>query len=253
MVYNAIELADTEWCRFLHNTGWKSGDKQLKLFAIGRLQYIRNEARNSSVACQLVVSSPFDRTIQAIANGFLQSSARLGDCRLKLSSVEIKRYTVDCEAKEFKVKTCSPVVSYGRVYPKRSTNEIDNVLFSEGSWRRYDTPGDEFFERSIINNLFRKYHALPKEMRNEYGYDNNIVENKNCARIYTIGPCKKYVDSFFGEDSDREKQREEEGGKKIAWAGRFKLCLPAPLAQVAIDCGLGSLNSQGFGCVIPET
>lgn len=36
------------------------------------------------------------------------------------------------------------------------------------------------------------------------------------------------------------------------YSGRFILSGPAPLLQIAVESGLGSKNSQGFGCVEVE-
>ncbi|NSW80643.1 MAG: CRISPR-associated endoribonuclease Cas6, partial [Chthonomonadetes bacterium] len=34
-----------------------------------------------------------------------------------------------------------------------------------------------------------------------------------------------------------------------AWSGVYEVSLPEPLFRMAMDAGLGSKNSQGFGCM----
>ena len=89
----------------------------------------------------------------------------------------------------------------------------------------YFQPGEADYNMLIWNNLKNKYKA----------FYNEEPPNEN-FQIKCLHQPKMSVMNY--------KQTIIKG-----YSGEFLLSGPVPLLQIAVDSGLGSKNSQGFGCV----
>ena len=214
-IYNAI---DPELAAFLHNKGYESSGRQFKLFTFSRLMgrfYINKE--RSTIAfndeIKLVVSSPVETFCQSIANGMLtKGRVRLASAELEVGKMMVQQFKV--EEERIMLRTLSPVVVYS------------TLLRPDGrKYTCYFQPGEPDYNRLIENNLRKKYKAF-------YGKEPPSGELK----VRSLGRVRLHVMNF--------KNTIIKG-----YSGGLLLTGPRELLQMAVDAGLGSKGSQGFGCV----
>ncbi len=214
-VYNAI---DAELAAFLHDQGYQSGSRKFKLFAFSRLMgkfRIDQEKGMISFAdeVKLVISSPVDQFCQSIANGILtKGRLRLGSAEAEVEKLVVRQYRV--EDGRAVLRTLSPVVLYSTL--QRPDGRKYTCYFQ---------PGEPDYDTLLENNLRKKYRAL-------YGQD----APDGPLRVKRLGRgdmrLVNYKDTVIK-----------------GYTGMIELTGPKELLQIAVDAGVGSKNSQGFGCV----
>lgn len=139
---------------------------------------------------------------------------QLGTQVALVEKVQAHRYVV--EKSEIMLTTLSPIVLYS------------TMLRPDGrKYTVYFQVGDPDYERLLSENLKRKYWAF-------YGIEPPIqivqARSMGSQKIRVI----RYKDIIVK-----------------GYSGKLLLSGPTPLLQLAVDGGLGSKNSQGFGCVEP--
>lgn len=215
VIYNSIE---PELAAFLHEKGYESGTRRFKLFSFSRLigRFEINKVRSTIRFLddlQLVISSPVAEFCQSIANGLLtKGSIRFGSGEAEVEKMMVRQFKVDKD--EMELRTLSPVVVYS------------TLLRPDGrKYTCYFQPGEPDYDRLIENNLLKKYRAF-------YGTEAPAGE----VKVKKLGEVKLHVMNY--------KDTVIKG-----YSGRMALTGPRELLQIAVDAGLGSKNSQGFGCV----
>ncbi|MCM8901269.1 CRISPR-associated endoribonuclease Cas6 [Caldicoprobacter algeriensis] len=217
MIYNNIskELSD-----FLHDHGFIINGRQFKLFTFSRLQgrfTIRDKMIEFVPPISLVVASPVERFLRELAEGMLRNdNLTIYGQRVMLTSVAVFPGFEDVDfSEEVTIKMLSPVVAYNTVKKGNSSRTV------------YFSPWDEWFSELVRINLERKYQLI-------YGQK---LEGSD-IRIEPLGPkddryCKvlQYKDTVIK-----------------GWNGIYRLRGDRRLIKVAYEAGLGSKNSQGFGC-----
>lgn len=217
MIYSNIsrELSD-----FLHDQGFIINGRQFKLFTFSRLMgrfKMKGNIIEFTPPINLIVASPVERFLRELAEGMLRNdNLALYGQRLMLSSVAVYNGYEDVDFdEEVTIKMLSPVVAYNTVKKGISSHTV------------YFSPWDEWFSELIRMNLERKYQLI-------YGQK---LEGSD-IRIETLGPkddryCKvlQYKDTVIK-----------------GWNGIYRLRGDRRLIKVAYEAGLGSKNSQGFGC-----
>ncbi|MCR4436982.1 MAG: CRISPR-associated endoribonuclease Cas6 [Clostridiales bacterium] len=207
---------DHELANFLHTKGYGEGRK-FKLFCFSNLRGNYDTKRMPGFIVfqnrlELEISSPLSQFCESLANGFLKKTLRLGENILLVQGVSVdwKKITEN----RIMVDTLSPVVAYS------------TLLRPDGrSYTCYFQPGENDFERISAENLRKKYRALYRED----GGDGEIsIKCLNRPRLHVI----QYKDTIIK-----------------GYSGRMLIEGPPELLQVALDAGLGSKNSQGFGCL----
>ena len=100
-------------------------------------------------------------------------------------------------------------------------------------------PGDEEFERVLLENLLGKYEAL-------YG---KSCEGESMELCFEVP--EEYVERKHGKITKLITLKEGLPGEtKVRGAlVPFRLCIPKELMEVGYYCGFGGLNAQGFGMV----
>ncbi|MFY9413867.1 MAG: CRISPR-associated endoribonuclease Cas6 [Tepidanaerobacteraceae bacterium] len=215
MIYNSL---DNDMGDFLHDKGFAHGNRSFKMFAFSRLmgeyRIDKNEATITFVGpVSLVVTSPYSDFCNSLANGLLfKSSVRLGHAQVKVTDISLEKDLVDDE--KIKINTLSPIVVYS------------TLLRPNGrKYTCYFEPGEKDFDVIMDNNLRNKYKAFH--------------QTEPPAEHVSIRPLKQPKLSIIDYKNFIIK----------GYSGTFILSGPAPLLQTAVECGLGSKNSQGFGCV----
>ncbi|SHM86464.1 CRISPR-associated endoribonuclease Cas6 [Caldanaerovirga acetigignens] len=211
-----------EFSEFLHNQGFKLGSRSFKLFTfsrlLGRFEILQDNKIKIYSPFELIVSSPIERFIKDFASSLLKNNS----LDLMGQGIEINGVSVLSELDKEKckdglfIKMLSPVVVYKTYLDDRG-----------GKKTYYFNPREDEFAVLLRENLLKKAKLL--NMVNEESLNFKIepafeLDQKYCKIIKYKGTVIK------------------------GWMGVYKLFADFPLLRVAYDTGLGSKNSQGFGC-----
>jgi len=215
VIYNSIE---PELAAFLHEKGYVSGSRKFKLFSFSRLLGKYQIDKEKGIIrftddIQLILSSPIDEFCQSIANGILtKGQIRIGNNEVEVQKMMVQQYKVD--KPEVKVRMLSPVVVYS------------TLLRPDGrKYTCYFQPGEPDYDRLVENNLRKKYQAF---------YRKEASDGE--VKVRRLGRIKLNVLNY--------KNTVIKG-----YSGKLLLTGPKELLQMAVDAGIGSKNSQGFGCL----
>lgn len=212
-IYNMI---DEELSRFLHSRGY--GDRRkFKLFCFSNiLGKSRIDKEQNTIVfknpIKLEISSPDEYFCESFANSILKKEVKLGANILEMRSIEINRQ--DVFEDKVVLQTLSPITAYSTLLRPDGTK-----------YTCFFQPGEEDFNRIVEENLRKKYYAFTG-MKPPSGtlYFNPLTSPRLHVVIYKGFIIKGYT-------------------CKLSIEG------PRQLLQIAVDAGLGSKNSQGFGCV----
>lgn len=215
VVYSAI---DPRLAGFLHDEGYVSGNRNFKLFTMSRLmgKWDMNQI-NKLIRfggdIRLVISSPVIEFCQSLANTLLiNGQVFFGTAAVPVREIAVKQLTVKGE--KAILRTLSPIVVYS------------TMIRADGrKYTCYFQPGEPEYDQMVENNLRKKYQAL-------YGSEAPAGE----VRVKNLGQLKMNIINY--------KNTIIKG-----YSGRIVLTGPQALLQMAVDAGVGSKNSQGFGCV----
>ena len=210
MIYHSM---DREFAEFLHEQGYEVDKRKFKLFTFSRLlgQYKIMGSEISFVPpVRLIVSSPLKEFCQYLLNGLLsQGSIRLGQNEVKVEKVSV----CSPEAQsEIKARLLSPVVAYSTFLKPEG-----------GKYTCYFQPCEQEFNRLAEENLRKKYQAFHNQ---EPPAGDIRIKCLKSPRLHLI----KYKNFVIK-----------------GYSGLLLLQGPQPLLQMALDAGLGSKNSMGFG------
>lgn len=214
-VYRSL---NTELAEFLHETGYTDGKRSFKLFSFSLLHgsYHMDRIKKTITfnnEIKLTISSPLKDFCHSMANILLtKGSMKLGMQRTEIEKINVRQLKV--EGDKVMIQTISPVVLYSTL--SRPDGRKYTVYFQ---------PGEADFERLFSQNLHKKYRA--------FGGENEPEEN---IRIKPLGLQKMKIIMY--KDTVIK-----------AYTGKLLLTGPQKLLQLAVDGGIGSKNSQGFGCV----
>ncbi len=214
-IYNSI---DEDLAAFLHDKGYVSGQRSFKMFTFSRLTgayKINSNDKTISFSgeIKLIISSPLKVFCQSLVNILLtRGSIRLGTSEIEVAKVFASGQAVEKE--ELKTRTLSPVVLYSTMLRPEG-----------GKYTVYFQPGDPDYNRLLTQNLCKKYMAY---------YAKEPPEGEVQAK--PLGPQKLNIVEYKGIIIK-------------GYSGRLMLQGPIPLLQLAVDCGIGGKNSQGFGCL----
>lgn len=215
MIYRNL---DDEIGTFLHDKGFQKEKRTYKMFSFSRLVgkfYIDREKE------KIIFKSPIELTISSPYNSFnnsigkiilLSENIQLADNNLKVKELKVKHEKIDNE--EINIRTLSPIVIYSTLY------KIDGKKFTY-----YFNPYEKEFSELISDNLKNKYRAF----YNEDPPEGNVEVQPISKMKLSVVKYKDYVIKGY--------------------SGKFYLKGPIPLLELGISTGLGSKNSQGFGCV----
>lgn len=206
---------DREFASFLHNQGYEGGGRRFKLFTFSRLfgEYrIFKSEITFRTPIKLIVSSPANDFCQSLVNGLLGNrDFQIGNRSLQVESVQIEKPLVEDDI--LKMRLLSPVVAYSTLLRPEG-----------GKYTCYFQPGDSDFTRIANENLRKKYNAL---------FHQNAPEGT--LSIRPLRQPKLHVMKYKGIVIK-------------GYSASLELKGPIPLLQLALDAGIGSKNSMGFGC-----
>jgi CRISPR-associated endoribonuclease Cas6 len=212
-IYKTI---DKELADFLHNEGY-GDDRKFRLFCFSNLSgKAKIESNRGNIIFEppvfLEVASPDSKFCESFANKILKKAIRLKSNSLEIASIKVDRQDVIKE--DITINTLSPITVYSTL--KRP---------DDSKYTCYFQPGEDDFSRIADENLRKKYRAFtgmePPDGKVSF---TPLLQPRLHIVIYKGFVIKGYT-------------------------GKLRLKGPRELLQMAVDAGLGSKNSQGFGCV----
>ncbi|MCS7173476.1 MAG: CRISPR-associated endoribonuclease Cas6 [Armatimonadetes bacterium] len=209
---------DQHLARALHEEGIPEGLRRLKLFTFSRLLgpcRVEGGWLEPKGTLRLVVASPMVPFLESFALHLVTNSIlRLGPARFAVEAVEVEFQQP--YQNPVLLRALSPVVVY-------------STLFTPDGRKKtyYYAPPEDEFERLVLSNLRRKVRAWTGE---------DIPEEAASFRPARVSARNQHIVLYKGTVIK-------------GWSGVYELRAPEPYFRMALDAGLGSKNSQGFGCV----
>ncbi len=216
-IYNLINKIDADW---LHSHGFKYEKRKFKLFTYSEFleSPIYERTKRQFIfpkTVSFLISSPVSWILEQIAkNSLLNDNLRLGNNIVVLSGVEVcKPYNI--KSNKIKIKTLTPI-------------EVHSTLYKADGKKKtyYYSPKEDDFSKLVNDNLKKKWEIFFKKP-----FPTHI-------EIYPVDfyKCKETVRRF----------------KEIVirgWAGYFYIESQPKVIEFALDTGIGSRNSIGFGMI----
>ena len=215
-IYNKID--DPGFREYLHSMGFSFEKRKFKLFTFSRLMgnFKFDKASRMLVfksPIKLVISSPLSLLIKELGNGLIkEGTIRFGEEVLEIKDLEA--YSKEIKEDRILVKMISPVVTY-------STIEKEGRKFTY-----YYSPYEDRFQETIAGNLAKKASLI---------YESKPDKNSLQITPKKVSPNDRKIIKFKGTVIQ-------------GWLGKYELKGAPKLLETAYYAGLGSKNSQGFGC-----
>ena len=232
-IYKIISRADESYASFLHEQGYKHGNKSFKFFTFSDLQtpFIRQEnfmvmtTNNASLTICFQLPDAAENFIKGL---FMDQQIDIADSQGKASfivqQVIAKPLPVFAEGATLMFQPMSPVV-VGRSNERRNYD--------------YVAPHEADFSALLINNLMSKYAALSPtveheltELSKQIFIEPQFFKNPPRSRLVTIKNGTAAATQVRGFDKFR-----------------LRIQAPEPLLTLALNAGLGMHNAMGMGCV----
>lgn len=219
LIQSAIYAAlPEETAARIHDEGFRSGKRTFKMFTFSRLlgRFILNGPTGTITfpeGATLVIASPDAKLFLPLMNNLLtKNQVRIGQAAFRVEEMRFEEQKAENDV--LTVRTLSPVVAYS------------TLLRPEGGrYTCYYHPGEREFDRLIAANLSKKYEAF-------YG----LQPPEGAVTLKPLDRPRLHVTSY-------------KGTVVKGCTCRLKLSGPRELLQMALDAGLGSKGSQGYGCV----
>lgn len=213
-LYGALDPVLAE---HIHNIGYPVGGRALKMIvfsdvALGQAPTREANGLRFKGPASIVVASPMSEIIHALRRSLLRSGRfRAGRQWFEVKGITVKEPKVS--AGRIEVRSLSPIVAYS------------TLLRPDGrKYTCYFQPGEAEFSRLVAQNLERKYFVV-------HGREPRAGLTLEVLRV------------------GRMVIRKFKGTVVKGWHCVLGLEGPRDLLQLALDAGLGSKNSQGWGCV----
>ncbi|PTQ55750.1 MAG: CRISPR repeat RNA endoribonuclease Cas6 [Candidatus Carbobacillus altaicus] len=206
---------------YLHDHGFLFKKRHFKLFVFSRLMgkvSLREDKKGIIFypPLRMVIASPVERIINELAAGIMKRpEIYMNGQNAIVETVETVSTVVS--DRSIIVRAISPITVYSR------------LELSGRPYTYYYSPFESRFEVLVRNNLFKKYilvFARPPE-------DPSF-----------------HVEPIYVHKEDQKIVRFR-GTIIKGWLGTYRLTGDPRLLELALSAGLGSKNSQGFGCVVP--
>lgn len=197
--------------KFLHDEGYKAGNRPFKLFVFSDLMgsyEIRNRQITFKDRCRLRIGSQSEEFIQYLYH-FLSANqkAMIGHETLNIRSLKLEELPYFKEEKEVLIRTISPVTAY-------STADKQVTYFA---------PGSEEFAESCLNNLKNKCAA----------YNMDVIPDFKITEIqYAKKRIIHFKNTFY-----------------IAYNVTLSIRVDYPTLNLIWNTGLCAKNSAGFGMI----
>lgn len=227
-IYKVIGSADKDFADFLHNEGFRDGNKKFKLFNFSPLNFgkpkiLKEKGLFEIYSTHLTLHLSFllsDAAEVFIIGLFKYQEAYIGDSvnGLDLKVTQIERLP-DIELSEtMYYRTLSPVVL--------------SYQYPGWTYASYLSPEDESYTRLLYNHFMNKYLAAPNAspLPDSFPFHFKLTGTPR-SKLATI------------------KQGTPEQSKIRGYLFDFELTAPHEIHHLMLSCGTGEKNSLGFGWV----
>ncbi len=218
LIYRYI---DPDLATWLHEQGFSAKGRPFKLFTFSRLFGAFRRAGDRLVyrgPLGLYIGSPIANFVESLAQNLVRvGSVPLGDGYLRLSSISVEMPPDVSEV--LKVRALSPITVYSTV-PMPDGRKLTY----------YYSPWEQPFSQQIATNLMKKYELIEGRLPDP-------------AWTFEVKPWKVY--------KHNQVIVKYKGTVIKGWTGTYWLQGAPQLLEVALQTGLGSKNSQGFGMIEP--
>jgi CRISPR-associated endoribonuclease Cas6 len=227
-IYSLIRKSSIDYSHFLHDEGFSKAGKPLKLFTFSKLlcsDYIKSRGGFSDVRdITLYFATRIEKSYEHLILGIFTDQKMMLNFNkkniLEITSIETLSEPEFSETMKF--SCLSPITV--SIMDDRGKHYLDYLIPEERI----------IFQESLKKNLLRKY----KELFNEDYLENPVFE-------FSFDP--EYIANRKGNIS---KLISFKDNLKIkAMEAPFKIKTDPVLIEIAYDCGLGELNSAGFGMI----
>lgn len=209
-------INDENYAKFIHDKGYEFNNRRYKLYTFSRLE---GKFNIDKVTKRIIYKDGAKLCVSSVDDGFLsyivENYIENGFVNILGKEVVIKniRY-INPELKSGRFITKSPITVY-------STFE------KEGKKKTYYyNPLEKDFNELVKRNLLYKYSSYN--------------DGKTFEGEIKITPVKHTL---------KENIVLYKGTVIKGWSGEFKIEAPKEILEIAYGAGLGSKNSQGFGCI----
>ncbi len=207
-------IMDEKLAEFMHDEGfaYKNEKRKYKMFTYSRILGIYCIDRNRK---KIIYKSPVQLIVSSCFSDFfidLSLSLLQRDVEIAGHKCHISKMDIILEEPKSiqKIRMLSPVTVYSTLADGRTV---------------YYSPGNQDFKRIIKENIIKKYTAFFD------GWDQSMK-----FTLETLGNRYNKVINLY------------DGFIIEGWMGDFILKGSLEMLKLAYDTGIGSKNSQGFGC-----
>lgn len=217
LIYNLLDTVDADW---LHESGFTFEKRSFKLFAFSwilekGLYDKRNKLFTFPQKVSFFISSPVDWILSQIAINLIHNN----NMCLKLGTNTVQPYSIEVMTQ--------PLITTDNILVRALTPvEVHSTLLKADGAKKtyYYAPLEAEFSDLVNQNLKKKWQAL---------YNNDCPYN---IKITAKRPQSCHEKIIIFKDTVIK-----------GWKGHFRLSGEPEFLQFALDAGLGSRNSQGFG------
>lgn len=218
-LYNSMK---PELARLIHNKGIQYKQRTFRFVTFSRLigeYHLSKDKRwiQFPTSCTLVVSSPLHEVLRSVMTRLLKNPIiNIGFNKVAIDS--IKAEILPQAGSSMRVRTLSPVVAYNTM------TRLNGRKFT-----LYRSPDETEFSRLVYKNLQKKVAAFALWKGSELPH---ILEEFHIHATKFRLHVLKYQDIVIK-----------------GYSGTFMITGDSRLLTMGLEAGLGSKNSQGFGCV----
>ena len=217
LVYSMLDKPYAEW---LHDKGFTYEKRTFKLFAftrfLERYRFIKEKNEfQFPKEVSFYISSPVHKILEQVAKNFvLSTKVDVAGNSMVVSAIEVLP-SEDMESKRIRINALEPI-------------EVHSTLTKGDGTKKtyYYSPREQEFSELINKNIKKKWYALHHQ---ECPYDLKIEP-------VNMKYCKERVQTF--------KNTVIKG-----WTGHFRLEGDTEILKFALDTGIGSSNSAGYGII----
>ncbi len=221
LIYQYLDRMDSAW---LHEYGFEFGSRKFKLFVFSEIRERGIINRNTQTftffnKISFYLSSPVDWIMTQFAGNIIRArDLDFGNNKVSVESISVMKDRA-IDGSSITVSAMTPI-------------EVHSTLVKPDGRKltHYYSSFEDEFGRLINNNMIKKWGAL---------------YNREAPGSIFIKPL------YSGNRNERVRYFVSNGRKTVVkgWLGRYVLSGDRDLLRFALDAGLGSRNSQGFGMV----
>lgn len=227
VIYNILAYANEKYSAWLHENGYVlDSGKRFKLFTfspfkVEKCRVLRDTQRLcvlSNIVEWQISFLPERSTEKFIEGLFSQRTFEIGDrksqVQIQVQSIEVLPQPVFAEEMEF--SAMSPICI-------KNNNEDGSIT--------YLSPDDVRSKEIIFNSLLNKYEAYyGKQYIGKPDFDLEVLNE----------PKRKLITIKVGTPEET---------RTAGYLCQLRMKAPVELMKIAYESGIGSENSQGFGCL----